>query len=234
MVKGKGLSALIRSHKRDPKKLDKFKIFKDAVKDAFEDEVLTVDEENILDHMRLNLNLSEEERDTIYDDVLEEMGITLHIERQECRAEKKKLAGKKAEIDEVQHKLELAENEASQAEWLIEEAQKERDKYKEEADRLRKKNKDLQTRIEILEMACEKAGIKVKKKQLTSPMPAKPEEAFWDGKKRPLTMPISKEVLKIKVAICAFCGTENEVETGKGEAVVFECSDCGKKSFVSD
>jgi hypothetical protein len=235
MAKGKGLHALITSHRADKQRLDKYKIFKDAVIDAFDDGILTRDEASILDGIRHNLGLSEEERDVIYDDAKDQLGIEIQIEGDEC-IETEEVSKLKAEILELKHRLSLAETEASQAEWLIEEAQKEVDEYKEEGDVLRKHVNDLETRIDVLEVALEKAGVKVKKRPITKPMPPRPkgEEDFWEVKKRQVTEPVARGKVVKKIAVCAFCGVENQVKVKQGETEVFACQDCGKKSFVSD
>ncbi len=252
MVKGKGLHALINTNRVNRVRLDKYKIFKDAVTDAFEDEVLTRDEQNILNGMRESLGLTEDERDTIYDDVLEELGITIRIQSLEMDPDEdgssdgngpsreisdwpiEEAAGHKEKIKKLSQKLDMAENESSQAQWLIEQAQEERDGYKDQAEKLKKRVVELETRIDVLELTMEKSGIEVKKRPQTRPLPPKPadEDHFWELKRRQQTVPVPKGETVLKKAFCGFCGAKNDVEAkGPGEAIVFDCTGCGRKSF---
>lgn len=62
---GKGLDALLRSSKYDPRRVDTLKTYKEAVILALKDGIVTDDEATILANLAKNLGLTDEERDIV-------------------------------------------------------------------------------------------------------------------------------------------------------------------------
>jgi len=62
---GKGLDALLRTSKYDPRRVDTLKTYKEAVILALKDGIVTDDEATILANLAKNLGLTDEERDIV-------------------------------------------------------------------------------------------------------------------------------------------------------------------------
>jgi len=62
---GKGLDALLKSSKYDPRRVDTLKTYKEAVILALKDGIVTDDEATILANLAKNLGLTDEERDIV-------------------------------------------------------------------------------------------------------------------------------------------------------------------------
>lgn len=161
--KGKGLHALITSHKARPKAFDSSKIFKDAVIDAFYDAVLTKDEAILLDGIRKNLGLSVAERDRIFLECQQELGSSVSIEApDELEGNLESVIGPIEKIpdraeDALLEELKHARAEVRSICVKLEKAGVEEDKWKQDLDnsgrmelkRLREKNEELSERLAL-------------------------------------------------------------------------------------